>query len=216
MGSRKVLVTSLDNAIIGLYRAPLVFSISGKYVIDIPNNIIFDTLPGSVDEVFLAKRNGLIALNPTLNNVFSGDVTELPSQIDTSLSNGYIINDAGITLFPGGGIMTNVFSPLNAFNSIYLHYYGFFLERITDPSLFPFPPPILYNYDPILEQFVEFDPASIQVDIMDSTGSETLYTPTPDQLYSANFGDFRIQFINLTSEFKRLSEYILLYNLIEG
>ena len=212
----KVLVDSQNGNIQGVYNTPLKFSISGKYVIDVPPEVGNITI--GVDPLVLiaAKQSALMSLHPTLLQTIGDEFLDI-SLIDQALSSRAVVApNKGMVIMPGGSVMTTIMALLVPDLSVVsVIYHGFLLNRDiqqvpdqTEPS------PILYGWDPTSSSFVDFGPGVFQVDVMDSTGSVVLVadlqTGVEYPYLDSTPLDVRLRFTSLVTIPWYLSDYLLL------
>jgi hypothetical protein len=151
-----------------------------------------------------------------MSNYFNDEFLATPN-VDPTNSTRYAVGPNKRTkILPGGMIVTNVMVSGPAAGFLYAHWYGFLL--FSQPgSLNVAPPPsdLLYNYDPTIPGFTEFDPTIFTVEVRDSSNSTTLLTLTPDMKTSFALGagtSFRLRFTNTdVSRIFYLSDWIFLY-----
>lgn len=218
MANSKALVDTAVGLIRGTYVEPLLFSISGRFVIDIPSQI--GIIPGDnvVADLIAAKVAAFQGVSGLSNNVYDELLTS--PNVDSANSNGVIIGPNKQTvILPGGMLLTNPIAAVPSTYTIYLHYYGFILYRAavdpSDPtSATPGPSKMLYNYDPIVPGFAPFQNSTFTVSIAQAAFPFTdINIPTPDTRVPsvAIPASFRMKFINTSSEAFHLSDWILLY-----
>lgn len=213
----KVLVDSQNGEIQGVYNSPLNFSVSGKYIINVP--VGAGSVPVDNNDPLLliaAKKSALMALHPTLPQAFSDEFLDI-SMIDQILSFGVVAApNKGTFVMPGGVLMTDIMVlTVPILSRVSVTYDGFLLNRNVEQSLEqPDPASLLYGWDPGSSSFVDFGPGIFQVDMMDLAGAlvlvpnmqsglEYLYAdPTPLSV--------RLRFTNLSMVPWHLSDYLLL------
>lgn len=197
----------------GAYNPPLNFSVSGKYVINVPpeaGSIDIDT--ASPAQIITNKTNALMALHPLMSQSL-GDEFLTTSLIDaTSLTVGTICApNKGVVIFPGGVLTTSIrtitVSPLTR---VSVTYYGFRLGR--ELPLDNGPAPVLYNWDGL--SFIDFGPGIFDVDIMDSIGT-TVLVPNLESgveypYVVATPINVRLRFTNMSADPWYLSDYLLM------
>lgn len=200
----KVLADSSSSEIRGGFTFPLDSSIAGHYIIDVPD--VLNVTPSTmiVSDLITAKLNAFKSLHPTLTTSFQDEFLTT-SQIDTSLS---VRISTGVnkrtSILPGGSLMTTQLVTAGAISKIFLHYYMFNLYSHTSApgDVTPGPNRLLYNYDSGTSQYVDFLPANVTVDVMDSIGTSVLITPTPDTevtYVSGGVLTFRLRFTNISA-----------------
>lgn len=217
----KFLIDSEDDTIRSAHVAPLDFSVSGRYVVDVPQNLEVVAPTNDRDALITEKVEAF--KKPQVANLPLDHHDELfaSPNIDTALSSDYLIGPNKKTaMLPGGVLMTNPLVIAVTVSFCYVHWYGFTLK--TDPGpqppspvpVQPPPPRLMYNYDPSTDTFVEFNPLDVTVDVMDSAGTGVLLTPSVDALTAFAFspGSLRLRFTNSSTETMYLSDWIFLYN----
>jgi len=148
----KILVDTQTDAIRGRYEEPLDFSISGRYVIDIPEGFGIDPSTTSLASLVQEKVDTFIRLHPSLPNYFFDEMlTVPPPNIDGTNSTRFLTGPNKRTaLLPNGGeIVTNTLTTIAGFNTTYFHVHGFLLySEPGDPSAsHPSPSRLLYNHN---------------------------------------------------------------------
>jgi hypothetical protein len=209
----KVLVDSQSGTVKGVYNPPLNFSISGKYIINIP----VEAGPVDVDttspaQIITNKTNALMALHPLMSQSL-GDEFLTTSLIDaTSLTSGIIkAPNKGVVITPGGILMTTVRTiTVPTLTRVSIVYYGFRLTRSL--PLDNGPAPVLYNWDG--SSFIEFGSGIFDVDIMDSIGT-TVLVPNLESGVEYPYAiatplNVRLRFTSLSTDFWYISDYLLL------
>jgi hypothetical protein len=198
--------------------------VSGKYVIDVPPEAGPVQLRSQNPSVAIAdKVAALRALHPAMSQALSDELLDL-SKVDLSLSIGVTAGPLkGTVVRPGGRLVTTVQSlTVGTLTRVAARWYGFRLVRTRPPpppgpppppSVFP-PEAMLYNYDPGLPGFVEFNPASFAVDLVDATGASVLVPGLlsgVETLYSAATPlSCRLRFTNVMSVPYFVSDWLLL------
>lgn len=208
------LVDKATNLIKSTHQFPLKFSISGKYVINVPGNVSTFAFTDSVSDILSQKLQGFKSLHETLTNSFTDELITSPN-VDSAQSTKFTLGTQKRTaILPGGTLVTNglVFgSPLT---TIFSHWYGFTLHSRPHASLTPRPNEVLVNYDPGLDEFVELDKSIITAEIRNSINSATLATLTIDeeQTVSLPASTYRLRFTNTSStQIVYLSDWLILY-----
>lgn len=198
----------------GAYNPPLNFSVSGKYVINVPpeaGSIDVDT--ASPTQIITNKTNALMALHPLMSQSI-GDEFLTTSLIDTSsLTVGTICApNKGVVVFPGGVLTTSIRTiTVPSLTRVSVVYYGFRLGR--ELPLDNGPAPVLYNWDG--SSFIDFGPGIFDVDIMDSSGLGAPLIPNLESGVEYPYAvatplGVRLRFTNLTTDFWYLSDYLLM------
>lgn len=213
----KVLVNSQSGKIQGAYDSPLKFSVSGKYVINMPPEV--GLIPINSDDPSLlitAKQNALMALHPTLSEAFNNELLNI-SMIDQTQSFGVVAApNKGTLIMPGGIIMTTTMTlTVPILSRIAVIYSGFLLNRdVKQVSEQPDPASLLYGWDLDSSSFVEFGPGVFEVDVMDSTGTTVLVPNLQSGLEYIYLDttplDVRLRFTSLSLVPWHLSDYLLL------
>lgn len=212
----KVLVDTQSGNVQGIYNSPLGFSISGKYVINIPASagpVPIDINPSTV---ITSKVSALSALYPLMSQALNDEFLDI-SMIDPLLSSKLVTApNKGTTLLPGGYLMTSILTiTVPTLNRIALLYFGSLLNRDVKQVLTqPDPASLLYEWDPGSSSFVEFGSGIFQVDMMDSTGTIVLI-PNLDSGKEYLYPDItplgvRLRFTSLAAIPWRISDYLLL------
>jgi hypothetical protein len=148
----KILVDAQTDAVRGRYEEPLDFSISGRYVIDIPAGFGIDPTTSSLASLIQEKIDTFVRLHPALpNNFYDEFLTAPPPNVDPTNSTRYFVGPNKRTaLLPNGGeIVTNTLTTIAGFNTTYFHIHGFLLysEPGDSSASHPSPSRLLYNYN---------------------------------------------------------------------
>jgi hypothetical protein len=221
----KVLIDPATNTIHGVYEEPLLFDISGHYVIDIPPQIgtVSPNTDNSISDLITQKSNAWAVFFTSQNipfpNVISDELISSPN-VDSVNSSGIELGPNKRTvIYPGGTLLTNPISIAAGAHQTCLHYGGFSLFRspvdVQNPTS---PTPIsklLYGYNPSTSSFENFDNATFSVSVCQSTGPfADIATPTPDSAVPTNItypATFRLKFINNSTIPYHVSDWYLIY-----
>jgi hypothetical protein len=207
----KVLVDSRTDEIRGYYKEPLDFSVSGRYVIDVPPGLYPET--NVVTDLIIAKINRYKSYHPTLTNVLSDELLAVPN-VDLTESSGIITGPNKRTvILPNGYIHTNSMAFVAPTTKAFIHLHGFTLE--VNPSTSKEPGRLLYNYDQLTSSFFDFDPALFKIEIVDAVhphASQYTFTAadTEESAVVAT-NPIRLKFTNLGTIPYHLSDWMLLY-----
>jgi len=216
----KLLVDTQTNKIRGYYEEPLDFSISGRYVLDIPNGIYPET--DVVADAITDKLGIYGSYHPNLVNILNDELLDplAANAIDPTISSGYFLGPNKRTeVLPAGYVYTNpmVLAVAPPVVGVLIHFHGFTLY--SDPGAVvshPAPSRLLYNYNPSTS-FFDFDPdASFLVEIVDAaapytsrhtfTHADAIDTPAPGIT-----SPIRLKFTNIGAVRYHLSDWILMY-----
>jgi hypothetical protein len=221
----KFLVERSSGKIRSTHEHPLEFSVSGKYVIDVPTELQVRVDTDVVADLVNEKIERFQALNPGLPNYLYDELLTTPNT-DTSISlsgRSFYGKDKRTAMPPNAFVWTNATAVSGIMTQVFPHWYGFSL--FSDPDVMgpdgPRPSPLLYNYNPVSSQFEEFLPAKFKVDLYEdlSGGAGPLVlkaTLDPDtvQAVAAMTGTtIRLRFENLDPDrIWYLSDWLLLYD----
>jgi len=196
----KILVDSQTNKIRGTYLAPLNFSISGRYVIDVPDSVGVQASTDSVSDLISAKTTAFIQSQGMVDGL-NDELLTTPN-IDSTKSYRYGVGPNKRSLIlQQGWITTNILTITPAFTQIFAHWYAFLFFPSTEPTNAPSTPapPALYNWDTVTSMFTDFDPNIFLAEVRDTTDTSTLFTLSPDVKVpfagGPNF-NFRLRFTN--------------------
>ncbi len=221
----KVLVDSLTSLIYGVYQEPLTSSISGAYVIDIPNAIssVVPKSDQSVSDLIAAKNAAWVTYSQIPSGtVVYDEMTGTPSgpNVDSVNSTGIELGPNKTTvIYPSGTLLTNPIAGPSASKAAFLHYAGFILYRaLVDPnnptSATPGPSKMLYSYNPVTPGFEVFSNSTFTVSVCQATGPFTnITTPTPDLPGGTTVAfpaSYRLKFVNNSTQPYYLSDWILI------
>lgn len=211
----KFLVGTQDGKIRGTHEAPLDFSISGRYVINVPPGLAVRAQTDVVTDLVNAKLDAIRAEHPTFTGTVYDELLGTPN-VDPAQSTLYAVGPNKRTkIFPGGSVVTNQIPFAGPIARVYVNWYGFILYSDPGPSSpTPEPPRLLYNYNPLTSSFEEFDPTVFSVTIRDSTNSSTLLSvaANSEQNFSFGPGSIRLRFTNSSPDTTfHLSDWVLLY-----
>lgn len=174
----KVLVDTQTDEIRGYYEEPLDFSISGRYVLDVPPGLYPTTQV--VNTLILRKIAQYQSYHPTVPNYFNDEILATPNINPLNSFRFAAGPNKRVVLFPNNGSPSYVTTNLMTINAptsrLLIHHYGFLLYSNPGPVVaHPDPSRLLYNYDSGSVSFIDFNPATFQVDMLDNTFSP-IYT----------------------------------------
>jgi len=206
----KILVDSSTNEIRGLYQEPFSFSLSGRYVIDIPSGISVIISSTNSSDAITKKRNAIESAHPDLTYSEFDEFINV-SRVDTVLSNAIFTGPNKRTVIqPGGRLVTTSIVPAVVATKTFIHYDGYSLYRDIGIGASPVAARMLMNYDPILGQ-VPFITSMITATVTDSAGVDQ-YTPTPDiEELNSLPSPFRLAFTNNTDVPMHIGDWAFLY-----
>lgn len=222
----KFLIGTLDGKVRSAHNPPLNFSISGRYVVDVPQDLSVlaetDSLPQLIYEKVIGISNRPSVRAAGLPFVFNDELTTVPNIDETQCTKCFIGRDKRCAMFPGGKLVTNLIPLSVEFANIYFHWYGFLLysdEGPQPPSSIPArpePPRTLYNYDSESSTFVDFNPDDVLLEMVNSTNTAVLMTASyevvqqpPSPIGPANV---RLRFTNQSNRIIYLSDWIFLHD----
>jgi hypothetical protein len=182
----KFLVNRSDNSVRSAHAEPVRFSVSGRYLIDVPDGLTVKAKTGIfqdlIDEKLRAFRNQLASTVNLTYTVYD----ELISPADYLTSPGIDLTrciyysfgpEKRVEILPNGYVVTNTITIPVDTSAVFIHWYGFTLYSSPgDPSPIPQPPQLLYNYDPDISDFVAFNPSNFEVFVL---GYESTVTSGP-------------------------------------
>lgn len=216
----KYLVDSFTNLVKSGHTPPLDFSISGHYVFDVPDALGVIPESTSVASLEASKMGAFLAAHPSLPN-YSNDEYISSLRVDPAESTRFLQGDKKrTTIFPNGGqLTTNPLVMSGTITTVFIHLNAFTLysEPATPPISggAPVPNRLLYNYDPILTNFFDFDPSDITIEIRDSANTTTLATITPDteQAFVSAAANLRLRFTNTNlNRSYYISDWVFMFN----
>jgi len=222
----KFLVDRADGKIRSTHEHPLRFSVSGKYVIDVPTDLQVRVDTDVVADLINEKIERYKALNPSLPNHLNDELLTVPN-IDTSVAmSGRCLHgsDKRTAILPNNGfVWTNATAVAGILTQVFPHWYGFSLY--SDPDVMgpdgPRPSPLLYNYNPVSSQYEEFLPAKFKVDLYEDLSGgagpmilkATLTSDTVQVVAAMTGATIRLRFENLdTDRIYYLSDWLLLHD----
>ncbi len=210
----KYLVDTTTGLIRGSYRPPLNFSVSSRYVMDVPDSLGVQAQTSSVADLITAKLNGFQVAHPTLvGNVFD-ELLATPA-VDIAQSSRILTGPNKRTaILPGGVLVTTVQTIAPSFTMVFGHWNLFTLFSDPGPvTATPAPPRLLYNFSAGV--FAEIPPSIMTVEIRNSINTSTLATLAPDTAVNFAGGpafSFRLRFTNNDAlKTYHLSDWVLLY-----
>ncbi len=218
----KFLIGTLDGKIRSAHNPPLNFSISGRYVVDVPQDLAViaetDSLSQLIYEKVVGIQNRPVVRAVGLPFVFNDELTLVPN-IDNTLSTGCFIGpNKRCAVFPGGKLVTNLIPLSVELLNIYFHWYGFLLYSDQVPQTVdrPEPPRTLYNYDESSSSFVDFNPDDLKLEMVNSTDTVVLITADYEVVQQpaapVGPGDVRLRFTNMSDRIIYLSDWIFLHD----
>lgn len=211
----KFLVGTQDGKIRGTHEAPMDFSISGRYVINVPPGLAVKAQTDLVSDLVNAKLDAIRAEHPTFTGTVYDELLAVPN-VDPAQSTLYAVGPNKRTkILPGGSVVTNPIPFAAPISRVYSAWYGFILYSDPGPSSSsPVPPRLLYNYNPAVSGFEEFDPTVFSVAVRDSTNTSTLLSlaSNSEQNFAFGPGSIRLRFTNSSPDIAfHLSDWVLLY-----
>jgi hypothetical protein len=215
----KYLVEDPSQEVRSGFQFPLRSSVSGHFVVDVPNELGVVVESSSLVDLVDSKITAYQRIYTDLTGVLNDEFLDASGVDTTALSSGFIAGgNKGVALLPGGHFQTPVMTIMSSFSKVFFHLSLFTLFR-ESPGIFdPYPGPsrTLYGYDATLADFVEPSPSLVQASIMDSTGASELLAMTSDFQHSfAQSGpfNFRMRFTNTSvTQILYLSDWLLLHN----
>jgi hypothetical protein len=230
----KFLIGTLDGKVRSAHNPPLDFSISGRYVVDVPQDLSVeaktDSLPELLHEKVVAIQNRAavrqVPSGTQLKFALSDELLVVPN-VDAVLSARCMLGpNKRSALMKNGVLWTNPLLVSATTSYAYFHWYGFRLWADEGPEppaavpVRPDPPRVLYNYDPVAQSFIEFNPGDLTVEVW-SVGSGPSFAPVARlltasyevvQAFSFASGNVRLKFINNLPATIWLSDWLFLYN----
>ncbi len=218
----KFLVSTADGSVRSAHVPPLDFSVSGRFVVDVPDDVSVSADTASLADLLAEKIAG-IGARPLVRGLPLSQYDELLSSpnVDPALSGRCFLGpNKRCSMFPGGTIVTNPIPISSSASHIYFHWYGFLLASEPGPRppsavpARPPPPRLLYNYDVLAESFVELDPSSLSVQVWDSTFSSMLLNVDFETVQPFSFGpgSVRLKFQNTSGSIQRLSDWAFFHD----
>ena len=216
----KALVDRTTGTVIGTYAAPLNFSLSGKYVVDVPDE--FGVVPSDQSVATLAANKvlGFQSLHPTYTQALSDELLDL-TKVDLSLSVRIIAGPQKRTaILPAGYVMTAPFSiTVPSLTSLCVHWSGIFqyvdgaTPSVGVPASLKLPPArIMQDYDGT--SFLPYDPTILSAELWNAAGNAPLIgVPAMDEEFAyaaATPLTARLRFLNSSGSPFFLSDWILL------
>lgn len=230
----KFLIGTLDGKVRSAHNPPLDFSISGRYVVDVPQDLSVEAKTDSLPELLYEKVSGMqnrpavrqVPSGTLLTYALSDELLVVPN-VDSALSTRCMVGPNKRTAMMEGGVLwTNPLLVSATTSYAYFHWYGFSLWMDEGPQppasvpVRPDPPRVLYNYDPVAKSFVEFNPGDVTVEVW-SVGAGPSFSPVAKlltasyeavQAFSFATGSVRLKFINNSPVTVWLSDWLFLYN----
>lgn len=199
----KYLVDVFSGLIKSGHKNDLDFSISGNYVIDVPDYLNVIPESNDVNDLIDAKIEAFEAAHPLLTNVlYNEHITS--TMVDVTHSSRYMDGILKRTaLLPNGGtIVTDSLSMSGSTTTGFVHLHAFTLE--TEPSDAPaiggaYPPNrLMYNYSIKQQKFITVGNSDITIEVRNNANSATIATMTMDTEGTVSTSDptVRLRFIN--------------------
>lgn len=209
------LVDKATNIIKSVHQFPMRFSISGRYVINIPTGLQVTPETSSVADLLTKKVNAYLSAHPTMQNVLNDELITAPN-VDSSQSSRFMVGDQKRTaMFPGGSIVTNLLNFAAPVSNIFIHWHGYLLSCKPNLATNPGPDDLLHGFNLLTSTFQEFDATVFTVAIRNSTNTATLATLQMDSEQSVVLapGNYRLRFTNNSlDKIYFLSDWLLLRN----
>lgn len=215
----KFLIDQSNDEVRSEHQFPMDFSVSGHYVVDVPNFLQVKAQTTSVTDLIAAKITAFKAAHPTLPNDIGDEFIASPN-VDQA-SSAFFTEGPGkrTILFPGAGfIYTDPIAIAGTITTVFPHWHGFrlFSEPATAPaSGAPPPDRLLYNFDEGTSAFEDFIPSTFAVEIVDAGSLATLLALSPDveQAFAFGPGSVRILIANLDPDNAwYLSDWLILHD----
>jgi hypothetical protein len=218
----KFLIGTLDGRVRSAHNPPLVFSVSGRYVVDVPGDVQVAAATDSLPELLYEKVVGIRGRPAVRDLTFSlsDELLAVPN-VDAARSSSFFLGPNKRTaMLPGGTLVTNPLPIAAPTSNFYLHWCGFTLWSDQGPEPpdavppRPVPPRLLYNYDPVAKSFVEFDPSGLVVEVWNSAFSLMLLAADFETVQAFSFGpgSVRLKFRNQTTSTVYLSDWLVLHD----
>lgn len=220
----KFLIGTMDGKVRSAHNPPLNFSISNRYVVDVPQDLSVLAQTDSLSQLIFEKVVGIGNRTACrgLPFVFNDELTLVPNIDETQCSKCFIGPNKRCAMFPGGKLVTNLIPVSVQIANIYFHWYGFLLNSDEGPQppsdipVRPEPPRTLYNYDVVTKSFVDFNPDDVKLEMVDSTNTTVLITAVYESLQqpSGTVGpaNVRLRFTNLSDRIIYLSDWIFFHD----
>lgn len=227
----KFLIGTLDGKIRSSHEPPLAFSVSNRFVVDVPSDLDVGAATSSVPEL-IYEKTAAFRRRPGLSGLSLSQTDELLStpNVDFSLSTRCFSGpNKRCAMFPGGTMVTGPVLISSRVSQIWFHWYGFTLWTDQGPQppeavqVRPPPPRVLYNYDPESKSFTEFSPGDLTVEVWNSAFNlklldasyESVQYSTPSSYFSWTSAapvNVRLKFTNTSSRIVHLSDWTVLHN----
>lgn len=209
------LVDRITNEVRSTHTFPLKFSISGKFIVNCPNELLVEAKTNLLSELLTKKIDGFKKLHPDLVNTINDEFITSPN-VDQAQSSKISIGIGKRTsIFPTGSLVTNTFVVAITATKVFSHWHSFLLASNPSLSSLPGPDDLLYGYNIVTQAFEEFEPSAFTVEIRNSTNTATIATLISDteQSIALTPGNYRLRFINNDlSKVYFLSDWVLLRN----
>ncbi len=210
----KYLVDESTGNVRGGFEQPLQFSVSGHYVIDVPD-VLGVTPPATASALIAAKVAATKALHPNLPNALYSEFLSGPSvDVDAAQSTFFTTGpnkrtSAMATSSVHGQVRTPTMSIATSITKVYFQCSYYLLSERPSPSGAS---DILYNYDSGSSSFVD-SPAGMTATLTDASNTTLLaLTPGLEQAFVSGSVNVRISFRNANNSGRIwVSDFILLY-----
>ena len=214
----KYLVDVTTGLIKSGHKDVLDFSISGNYVIDVPNDLNIIPENNVVADLITAKNAAFSAAHPLLTQI-SFDEHLASTKVDSTYSSRYMDGTLKRTaLLPNGGSIVTDSLPMSGSTTTgFVHLHAFTLE--SDPATAPlsggaYPPDrLMYNYSVKDAEFITIGNSDITIDVRSNNNSTTLSTLSSDVegSLSTSASFVRLRFTNnSTTKTIYISDWIFL------
>jgi hypothetical protein len=160
-----------DGTINAIHDSTITSQINGFYIIELPNNFDYSTVPSTVENLITAKDNAYLAANPSFSNAKSTEFLsyyEWPSIVNSDM---IYYGDNKLTGIETGGQLTTIGVVVPATTDYFIHLDLFRIYSIkdtstTNPSLIK----KYYNFDGTTAQEITASTA-VTVELDDGGGS---------------------------------------------
>lgn len=210
----KVLVDSHANEIRGMYEEPLNFSLSGYYVIEVPQVLTIKPTSASPSAFIISKYSTLLAQQSDMEQEFHDEFLT-SAKVDKTNSSRVVTGPNKTTvIYPGGTLITTPMSiTVSSLSALICRWTGFKLHREVAAGTVPGPARMLYNYNPVLPDFEDFDPSDLTVTLLDAAFSPLGVTFTHAQVAAyavATPTSVCLSFENTTTSAIYMSDWMLM------
>lgn len=211
----EVLVDKATSLIKSIHQFPLNFSISGKYVINIPQEFEVSVANSNITDLITAKIKGFKSLHPTLSVSLNDELITSPN-VDLTQSTKITFGDSKRTsIFPGGSLVTNLFTIPTSTTKVCAYWNGYSLFSRSPVTSNPGPNELLHSFDPTTGLFIPFDPTLFTVSVRNNTNTVTIANLPfeAEQSLVLTPGSYRLRFTNTSpSTTYILSSWIVLHD----